>query len=353
MLILVRRLCAAVLLFALPAPATAQTFDFVGTRAAGMGGAFVAVADDASAVYWNPAGFASGSYFSLVLDRIYAKIDRTYAKAGRTSSKVDPGDSAASGRRSGLLMAIGFPALGLSYYRLRDSTVVAGELPTGTDAAGRNLTGTGSVRVDTLITHHTGATLVQTIVPGLDVGATFKLVRGVASSVGGPFGTDETGEDFVGKGSHKFDVDLGVMGSLGRIKAGLTLRNMTAPEFKTAGGGLPALRLARQARGGIAIRPASGWLVAADLDFTKTAGVSGNAERIFAMGAEGRIAARGTARGGFRVNTAADRASRSKAAGISAGGSYAVTPSLLVDAQVTGGTDRGARGWGVSGRFVY
>jgi hypothetical protein len=28
----------------------------VGTRAAGMGGAFIAVADDASAAYWNPAG---------------------------------------------------------------------------------------------------------------------------------------------------------------------------------------------------------------------------------------------------------------------------------------------------------
>lgn len=30
----------------------------VGARAAGMGGAFVAVADDASAVFWNPAGIA-------------------------------------------------------------------------------------------------------------------------------------------------------------------------------------------------------------------------------------------------------------------------------------------------------
>src|SRR5215468_8588160 len=30
----------------------------IGARAAGMGGAFVAVADDPSAVFWNPAGLA-------------------------------------------------------------------------------------------------------------------------------------------------------------------------------------------------------------------------------------------------------------------------------------------------------
>ena len=31
---------------------------FVGTRPLGMGEAFVAVADDGSAIYWNPAGLA-------------------------------------------------------------------------------------------------------------------------------------------------------------------------------------------------------------------------------------------------------------------------------------------------------
>ena len=45
------------------APADAQSFEALGSRAQGMG-AFVAVADDASAVYWNPAGLASGAYFS-------------------------------------------------------------------------------------------------------------------------------------------------------------------------------------------------------------------------------------------------------------------------------------------------
>ena len=50
-------------------PAAAQQFEIVGTRAAGMGGAFVAVADDSSATYWNPAGLALGHMFSLVVDR--------------------------------------------------------------------------------------------------------------------------------------------------------------------------------------------------------------------------------------------------------------------------------------------
>src|SRR3954454_20371338 len=84
-------------------PAGAQTFDTVGARAAGMGGAFVAVADDASAAYWNPAGFAAGSYFSLVLDR--------------NSAELDPSSNGAATNQSGFLLALGMPALGISYYR--------------------------------------------------------------------------------------------------------------------------------------------------------------------------------------------------------------------------------------------
>src|SRR4051812_12026337 len=81
------------LLLLLPATAFAQSEGPVGVRAAGMGGAFTAVADDGSAAYWNPAGFASGSFFSLVVD----------------GNVLD--------RRSGALVALGTPPLGISYYR--------------------------------------------------------------------------------------------------------------------------------------------------------------------------------------------------------------------------------------------
>ena len=43
------------LLFLLAFPASGLAFNVVGPRAMGMGGAFVAVCDDATAVYWNPA----------------------------------------------------------------------------------------------------------------------------------------------------------------------------------------------------------------------------------------------------------------------------------------------------------
>ena len=55
-------LCALGLSFAVPVHATKLAGEFMatggGARALGMGGAFVAVAADASTVYWNPAGIA-------------------------------------------------------------------------------------------------------------------------------------------------------------------------------------------------------------------------------------------------------------------------------------------------------
>src|SRR5215213_6797560 len=79
--------------FAAAGPAHAQADPPVGVRAAGMGGAFTAVADDGSAVFWNPAGLATGSFFSLIVDR----------------NTLDT--------RSATLIALGTPPLGLSYYR--------------------------------------------------------------------------------------------------------------------------------------------------------------------------------------------------------------------------------------------
>ena len=57
-----------ILLLAAPALVNAQGMETVGIRALGMGGAFVAVADDATATYWNPAGLVTGDVVSLVAE---------------------------------------------------------------------------------------------------------------------------------------------------------------------------------------------------------------------------------------------------------------------------------------------
>ena len=91
----------------------AQIYEAVGTRAQGMGGAFVAVADDATATWWNPGGPRHWA-------RIFSVVVETWpTTAARPSPRPAARRGAATPRRS----PSSFPALGLSYYRLRISEI--------------------------------------------------------------------------------------------------------------------------------------------------------------------------------------------------------------------------------------
>jgi F plasmid transfer operon, TraF, protein len=319
----VRHIAAALVLLGCASAVQGQTFEAVGTRAAGMGGAFVGVADDASAAYWNPAGLALGNVFSIVVDL--------------GTSKSDPAAMEGARKGSGFLFAMGMPALGLSYYQIR-STVLA-DLVSPTD----------TVRVDTLVTHHTGATVLQSIGHRLTVAGTAKLVSGTASSTLSTGGSRETLLDLAselgGRQSTKFDADLGVMTTGSFFKIGLTIRNLLNPEFETPAGNTIALQ--RQARTGIAFLVSQGWAVDADFDLTTTHGSLGD-ERNIAIGTEGRIGRKVMARTGLRFNTTG--LSRTAPA---AGASYRVAGALFVDGQITRGSERADRGWGISARLVY
>ncbi len=307
----------------LAASGHAQTFQPVGTRAQGMGGAFVGVADDASAVYWNPGGLARGAYFSLLLD-------------SGTSDSI-PNDRQA-GKQSGWLLALGTPALGVSYYRLKMSAVN----PSAQDPDLFSLT--------SLVTHHAGLTVVQSLTDGIAVGVTGKLIRGVAAE-GATFATraEDVLDDFdvIGRSANRFDLDVGIMatGSFGSV--GLTVRNVTEPSFETADD--VELELERQIRGGASVLLLPTWKLAADIDFTTAAGPLGEV-REFALGTEAAVTKRLTARGGFRLNTAGDRG---RTPAFSVGGSFAVMGSAYLDAQVTAGSDDAFRGWGVAGRILF
>jgi hypothetical protein len=283
-------------------PAEAQPVDTVGVRAQGMGGAFTAVADDASATWWNPAGLAGGSYFSSVLE--YGHLP-------------NPDDGTVKG------ISIAFPALGLSYYRLPISEM-------------RPATSTGqgaAIRQDQGTLSELGVTVGQSLGNHFVIGSTLKVLNA---------------------GQLRGGLDLGGMVSFGMARVGLSVRNVTEPRF---GEGANALVLKRQARAGFALstgpRGAIGTgAVAVDADLTTTVTAAGEQRRV-AVGGEIWTTQRVLGlRGGVSRNLVGSEETL-----LSGGASVAFrrqrSLTSYVDGQVTGGSDETSRSWSVGLRLTF
>jgi hypothetical protein len=325
-----------------PSASLAQEFAAVGTRAAGMGGAFVGVADDATAIYWNPAGLAAGSYFSLVLDR--------------TGMEAVPDRSQTGTEKSSYFIGLAMPALGLGYYRLQTATAhPAPSLLTGISGLPElGLTAADPVQVDTLVTHHGGVTLVQSLWEGVAIGTTLKLVRGLAASTRTAAMTaddalDSEAAEIFGRATNQFDLDVGIMAAGGPLKAGLTLRNIREPGFAPAGGG-EDLVLERQARAGVSYAVSPTWIAAADVDLLRTRDAFGD-RRDVALGTEGRLSSRIVVRAGAAFNTVGGEGPERQA--FSVGGSFAAKAAVFVDGHFTTGSETTGHQWGIAARFVY
>ena len=308
-------------------PVQAQVFETVGVRALGMGGAFVAVADDATANYWNPAGLPD-VFFSAVLD------------VQRIDTRLDPDPTRRVGTSNLTTFAsLATPSLGLSYYRLRSWQV---DRVTGNGIAEDN-----TAALTSLVTHHAGITMVQPFGPGLTVATVVKAVRGT-SALGSGSGAapirallDQT-SGLMGRSTTSFDLDVGVMFGVGPVKVGLVGRNLREPEFDVTDG--PAVRLRRQVRAGLAVRPTESLVVAVDIDLDTTPTPAGP-RRAIAVGAEqwlGWI----VVRAGGRVNMKDDDPELVGALGVS----VEMLSGVWLDGQATGGRDDGDRGWGISTR---
>ena len=326
-----------------PSEARGQTMDVVGVRAQGMGGAFTAVADDATATWWNPAGLAGGAYFNGVLEFGTHREPPT--------ERTPAGSPAPAWRAEASGMSFAFPALGLSYYRLRVSEIRR-ETSTGTDTGVRQDEGMAGVRLRSLVLNQFGATVGQSVGNHLVIASTLKLIRasfGVDLRAPGSASLDEAERLPAGTDMHS-GLDMGAMAVFGRTRLGLTVRNVTEPEF---GDGPEAIRLRRHARAGVAISSGTRGVigsatVAVDADVTRTATALGDQRRV-AAGVEVWTPKRSVGvRGGLNANTIGDRRSS-----FSGGVSAAVRRGTYVEAEATGGTDDSRRGWSIGTRVTF
>lgn len=307
-------------------PAAAQALETLGTRAQGLGGAFVAVADDATAVYWNPAGLALGPFLSVVID--YAAFDRGADEAGRMG-----GDPAF--RDASTVIAVSTLPVGISYYRLEGYAVDSA--PAG-----------GVSPISALVTDHVGVTLVQSLGSLLDVGATLKYVHGSAGHAVTVSADDplQQAESLARDGSSTFDIDVGALATFERARLGVVARNLFSPAFDAPDG--TPLELPLQVRLGAAYVPSERLTLALDADLTRTPTATGDRRNI-AAGAETWWAKRRIGiRGGVRVDTVGE----AHAVG-SVGGSVGVVGGFWVEGQFTGGASESDRAWSVAGRVGF
>jgi F plasmid transfer operon, TraF, protein len=284
----------------------------VGTRAAGMAGAFVAVADDATAVYWNPAGVATGSLVSVVLD------------AGSFNSGASGAQNIDSSQDTSAVVALSATAIGVAYYRTgsygRATPDPAVIRPESREEVRRG--------VHALTTNTVGVSLVHSLSEHIVIGATPKVMRA--------------------SGRFAADVDAGVMAWTNRFRVGLVARNLATPEFE---GEAREVELDREVRVGGAW--GSGWtgisrvIVSFDGDVLARAARDGD-RRDLAAGIETWwMDQRIGIRGGARRSTIGD-ARAVFAAGISAG----LRPGMLVEAHVARGHGD-EHSWSVGARMTF
>jgi hypothetical protein len=281
-----------------PQAASAQIYENIGIRAQGMSGAFVAVADDATTTWWNPAGLASGGYFNGILE-----FDRVDTPAGTRARAF----------------ALNVPSLGLSYYRL----ALNGMRLTDT-------TGTASAnREDQGVLSQFGATVGQSVGAHLILGSTLKLVHAL--------------------GETRADLDTGAMAAFGQVRLGVAVKNLRAPGFSD---GDSRLDLSRQVRAGASVKAGAAnraeITAAIDADLTTTPTAAGD-ERHLATGVEAWLVNRSVGlRAGVGMNTIGD----SRRSG-SVGASVGLRAGLYLDGQLTRGSDQVRNGWGFALRVTF
>jgi hypothetical protein len=341
-MMLPRAAVAAALLAACAAPADAQIFEAVGTRAQGMAGAFVAVANDSTATWWNPAGLASGPYGGLTLER------------GQVTQPGSPSLAGPARRDSASGFSLGMPSMGLSYYLLRVSEIRP-QSSTANQQAGRQDQGPAAPDLRSIAVRQFGLTIDQSVGHSFVVGSTLKLLHGGVATSSGTTAT--SGSDLLDQADDgdvaavtRGDIDIGAMVSTSHLRLGVNVKHVNQPSL---GNGDDSIVLERQARAGVAILTngygvLDGLTFAGDIDLTRTPTAVGDVQHV-AGGIEGWFLKRRIGvRGGISTNRVEPSATSA-----SEGLSVALRTSVFVDGALTSGSDQSRNGWNVGLRVTF
>ncbi|MEO8339738.1 MAG: conjugal transfer protein TraF [Nitrospirota bacterium] len=289
------RILIGVLLSLVATPAVAVEFAIVGPRAAGMGGAGVAVTTDAYATYWNPAGLAMVRSLDIRIQGTSQGTDRlsvanalddlndfnpnstspaNVAKAQNIANEINqPGATISAVGAAGLYVKGHFHehAFGFNVSDVATSgAFVNRPLQVTTNGGQTNIAGQMALRG--LEARQAAFSYAYAFADKIfSIGVTGKVIQGAAynTTTNLQGGVDPNLLDNFGKAeiSTSYGIDLGAMYRPSSwLKFGVVAKDINQPAFDAPGG--LQYKLTPQVRGGVAMNPWSTMTITADMDIT-------------------------------------------------------------------------------------
>lgn len=307
------RTIATIIIVILPGQALAVEFVTVGPRAAGMGGAGVAITTDAYATYWNPAGLAMVKSADIRIqgtaqvtgreDIVNALDDlkdfnpndpspANEAKAQNIRDQLNKPGATISGLASGGLYFKGHFGEHAFGFNVSDVATSGAFVSSPIEAIGTNITGQMALRgleARQAAFSYAYAFADKTFA----VGITSKIIQGAAynTTTNLTGGQDPNLIDNFGKAkiSTSYGIDIGAMYRPSSwLRFGLVGKDLNQPTFDAPGG--LEYKLTPQVRGGLAVNPWSTMTITADMDITSNQTlVPGLKSQVLSVGMEQTI----------------------------------------------------------------
>lgn len=309
---------ATIIIVVLPGQALAVEFVTVGPRAAGMGGAGVAITTDAYATYWNPAGLAmlksadiriQGTAQVTGREDIVNALDdlndfnpndtspANVAKAQNIANQINkPGATMSALGAGGLYFKghFGEHAFGFNVSDVAtsggfvSSPIQVSQTPPGTGP----ITITGAVALRGLEARQLAFSYAYAFADKtFAIGVTSKIIQGAAyNNNTAPLqgGLDPNLIDNFGRAmiSTSYGIDVGAMYRPSSwLRFGLVGKDLNQPTFDAPGG--LEYKLTPQVRGGMAVNPWSTMTITADMDITSNQTlVPGLKSQVLSLGME-------------------------------------------------------------------